>query len=63
MIIFHPNVPEIRNDWLPDENEVIVIFLARGFYLSRFSIVDERQIVILCRSNMSGTREIGLVVS
>ena len=54
---------EIRDGWLRDENEIIGIFLARSVCISRCAIVDERQIVILCHSNKSGTRRIGLVVS
>ena len=63
MIISHPKVPEIRSGWLRDENEIVDIFLARGVCICLSAMVDERQIVILCHSCMSGTRVICLVVA
>ena len=61
MIISHPEVPEIRDSWLRDENEIIDIFLFKGVCVCRCAIVDERQIVYLCHSNKSDTRGICLV--
>ena len=57
MIISHPKVPEIRDDWLRDENEIVDIFLARGVYIGRSAIVDERQIAILCHRFKSDTKQ------
>ena len=63
MIISNPEVPEIRDGWLRDENATVDIFLARAVCICRSAIVDERQIVILRHSCMPGTRVICLVVS
>ena len=56
MIIYHPKVPDFREDWLRDEHEVIDIFLAKIVRKYRRANVDDRQIVLLCCSNKSGTR-------
>ena len=55
MVISHPKIPEIRDDWLLDENEVIDILLPQSGKKYRCAIVDKRQVVILCCSNESST--------
>ena len=62
-IISYPKLSEFRDDWLRDGNEVIGIFPAKVVSKCLRAIVDERQTVLLCCSNMSGTRGICLVVS
>ena len=59
----HPKVPEIRDGWLRDGNDIIDIFLDRGVCICRCAVVDERQIVVLCHGCKSGTKGICLVVS
>ena len=49
-IISHTKVPEFRDSWLQDKNEIINIFLARGVSICQCAVVDEHQIVILCHS-------------
>ena len=41
MILSHSKVPEIRDGWLRDENEIVDIFLAKGVCICRCAVVDE----------------------